>query len=246
MGIARAARAQEAKTAPLAAIDADTAAALIRMDKTLSAKEFSFRSETMRAYVGPNGELLHVAHVTKFVIRRPDRLLADVNGDDGETKMMYDGKNFVVYGVQRKKYVSIPASGEIGKMLDFAEDRIGLDFPLSPLLGDNPARALLEGVTTGGPVGTAMIDGVRCRHFYFVQSPDLNMELWLEDNDRALPHRLFITYNLLPGRPTFSAELSDWDFSIHPSDSDFVFTLPPGVEQMTLKSSAAAPTGTRQ
>jgi hypothetical protein len=233
-----------AQAPQVAAISADTAAALDRMSKTLRAHAFSFRSDTIRAYVGPNGELLHIAHTSKFTIRRPDKLLDEVNGDDGPAKIMYDGKNFVIYRPEQKKYVSIPVTGHIERMLAAVEDRVGVDFPLEDLLSDNPAAALLSGVTTGGQVGTAMIDGVNCRHFYFVQSPDLNMELWLEDNDRALPRRLFITYNLLPGRPTFSAELSDWDLSVRPADADFVFRRPAGVQEVSVKPKAAAPAGT--
>jgi hypothetical protein len=46
-----------------------------------------------------------------------------------------------------------------------------------------------------------------------------------------------VTYRSLPGRPIFIAELSDWDFSIRPPDSDFVFQPPPGVSQVELKPS---------
>jgi hypothetical protein len=235
--------AQGLQAPQVAAVSADTAAALDRMSKTLRANAFSFRSDTIRAYVGPNGELLHIAHTSKFILRRPDKLLTDVNGDDGSTKIMYDGTKFVVYRPNQKKYMSISVTGHIERMLAAVENRVGIDFPLEDLMSDNPAAALLSGVTTGGPVGTAMIDGVRCDHFYFVQSPDLNMELWLEDNDRALPRRLFVTYNLLPGRPTFSAELSDWDFSVHPSDADFVFRPPAGVQEVAVKPKAAASAG---
>jgi hypothetical protein len=227
----------------VAAIDAGTAAALDRMGKTLLADAFSFRSHTIRAYVGPNGELLHIAHTSKFVIRRPDKLLTEVTGDDGSTSMLYDGSKFVIYRPEQKKYLSIAVTGHLESMLAVVEERVGVDFPLEDLLSDNPSAALPSGVTTGGAVGTAMIDGVRCRHFYFVQSPDLDMELWLEDNNRAVPRRLFVTYNLLPGRPTFSAELSEWDFSAHPSDADFVFRPPPGTEEVAVKPKAAAPSG---
>ena len=64
-------------------VSEDASAALARMSKTLHASEFSFRSRTFRAYVGPNGELLHIAHATKTVFRRPDRLSVDISGDDG-------------------------------------------------------------------------------------------------------------------------------------------------------------------
>jgi hypothetical protein len=55
--------------------------ALKRMGKTLAAKQFSFQARTLRAYAGPNGELLHIAHTSKIIYRRPDRLSVSVTGD---------------------------------------------------------------------------------------------------------------------------------------------------------------------
>ena len=55
-------------------IGADARDALARMGKTLSAKQFSYRARTVRSYVGPNGELLHIEHTTKTIYRRPDYL----------------------------------------------------------------------------------------------------------------------------------------------------------------------------
>ena len=66
------------------------------------------------------------------------------------------------------------------------------------------------------------------------------MELWVEDNERALPRRVFITYRSLPGHPTFLAELSDWDLSIHPTDAEFTFQPPAGVTQVEIKAKAGA------
>jgi hypothetical protein len=95
-----------------------------------------------------------------------------------------------------------------------------------------------SGVTSGGRVGTSTIDGVRCNHFFFVQAlDDLELELWLEDNEEASPRRFVVTYRSLPGRPNFVADLSGWDFSIQTPDSAFVFQPPPGVTQVELKAS---------
>jgi len=225
---------------PPAVISDEASAALGRMGKTLMAPQFSFRSRSMRAYAGPNGELLHIVHATKTVVRRPDRLLVEVTGDDGSTKMIYDGKTLVVYGVTQKQYASIPVSGNIDAMLNVAETRLEADFPLADLLTDNPQKSVLSGITSGGQVGMATIDGVPCRHFFFVQSPDLDLELWLEDNEQSLPRRVFVTYRSLPGHPTFLAELSDWDLAIHPADADFVFQPPAGVTKVELTAKAGA------
>jgi hypothetical protein len=229
-----------AQSPPEAAIDKEASAAFARMSKALTANQFSFRAHTVRAYAGPNGELLHIAHTAKTVVRRPDRLLIDATGDDGSTKMIYDGKTLVVYGVAQKQYASIPVTGKIEAMLDVAENRLGVDFPLADLLTDDPQKSVLSGITSGGQVGTATIDGSQCRHFFFIQSPDLELELWLEDNEQSLPRRVFVTYRSMPGHPTFLAELSDWDLSIHPADAEFVFQPPAGVAKVELPSKPSA------
>jgi hypothetical protein len=228
-----AAVAQIAPSPPDTPVSADVNVALSRMGKALRADHFSFRSASLRAYAGPNGELLHIAHNSTFVVRRPDRLLVDVTGDDGEAKMYYDGKVLVIFSADRRQYVSIPVPDKLDEMLDAAETRLGLDLPLVDFLSSDPHKSLLDGVTSGGKVGTAIIDGVNCQHFFFVQS-DLDLELWLEDNDRALPRRLVVTYQALPGRPRFMAELSNWDFSTPHPDQEFAFQPPAGVVQVEL------------
>jgi len=231
------------ETAQETAIGPDAAEALAWMGKTLSAKQFSFQSRTFRSYAGPNGELLHIAHTTKTIYDRPDRLSVSVTGDDGSIKIVYDGKTLVLYAAEAKQYVSVPVTGNIEKALDFLEERIGTDFPLADLLSDDPAGAVASGITSGGKVGISTIDGVRCNHFFFQQAADdLELELWLEDNERALPRRFVVTYRSLPGRPIFVAELSDWDFSIRPPDRDFVFQPPAGVTEVELKASAVTAT----
>ena len=62
--------------APSDTLSADVSDALARMNKTLLGKEFSFQANTLRAYAGPNGELLHITHKITMVVRRPDRLAA--------------------------------------------------------------------------------------------------------------------------------------------------------------------------
>jgi len=84
------------ESAPAAGIGPDARDALARMGKTLSAKQFSFQSRTFRTYAGPNGELLHIAHSTKTIFRRPDRLSVTVNGDDGSIKILYDRKVLIL------------------------------------------------------------------------------------------------------------------------------------------------------
>lgn len=229
-----------------AAVASDVVTVLERMGKTLAAPQFSFKVRTIRSYAGPNGELLHVEHVIKTTLRRPDRLAVESIGDDGTTRLFYDGKTVTLVGQDPKQYAQAQAPNTIAGLIDFLIDKLGADMPLADLLVDSPAGALLSDIVSGGQVGTATIDGTKVKHFFFNQLPDVDLELWLEDNERALPRRVYIVYRSLPGRPNFFADLSDWDLSTRPADNLFVFQPPAGATKVEPKPrGSAAPASAR-
>src|SRR5713101_4955691 len=88
-------------------ISEEASAALLRMGQTLRAAEFSFQARTIRVYSEANGEPLHIFHKLKVTMQRPNHLLVDVTGDDGSTKLVFDGKTAVVYSAAQNKYASI-------------------------------------------------------------------------------------------------------------------------------------------
>jgi hypothetical protein len=225
------------------AISADASSALAQMGKTLSAQAFSFQARTIRVYSDASHESLHIEHTFKVTVRRPDRLLVDGVGDDGATKLMYDGKTLVVVLVDQKKYVSIPVPDTLKGMLQVAVGHFDMDFPLADFLVDAADKAFLTGITAGEEVDTATIDGVPCRHLVFTQPPGIQLELWLEKNDQSLPRRLIVTYHSLPGQPIFIADMSDWNFSVHPADGDFVYQPQEGFvrQDLTPQTAVTAP-----
>jgi hypothetical protein len=216
---------------PKPTISEDARAAVAQMGKTLLAKEFSFRARTIRAYANDNGVLLHIGHDFTITVHRPDRLRVDATGDNGPRKLFYDGKTVVLAIAGGSLYATLPVPDTIEMMMHVVMGRFGLDFPLADFLTDAPDKAFLSGVTSGREVNQVTIDGVPCRHLVFSQPPGIELELWLEV-DRAVPRRLIVIDNTLPGKPHFIAEMSDWDFSVHPTDADFTFTPPSGAKQI--------------
>jgi hypothetical protein len=99
----------------------------------------------------------------------------------------------------------------------------------------------LAGVSEAKVVNEVTIGGVLSRHLTLFQPPGLELEIWLTKNEQSLPERLFITYRSIPGQPTFIATFSDWNFSIAPTDADFVFQPPEGAKQVVLKAPAPPP-----
>jgi hypothetical protein len=229
-----------AATVPKPAISEDARSALAQMGTTLLSKEFSFRARTIRVYSNRGDVLLHIEHEFKVTVHRPGRLLIDATGDDGSRNLIYDGKTVVLTADNGKLYTSLPVPDTIERMMQVVIGRFGVDFPLADFLTDTPDKAFLTGVTSGREVGTVMIDGVPCRHLVFSQPPGIELELWLEKNDRAVPRRLIVTYSSLPGKPNFVAEMSDWDFAAHPSDSEFAFNPPEGAKQVEFGAAIAA------
>lgn len=219
-------------------ISAEAQNAVSAMSKTLSRDGFSFQDRTIREYNGANGQPLHIFHTANVVVRRPDRFAVAVTGDDGTTKIAYNGKNLILYSQTTNRYASLAVSGTIEEVLREASIRLGMDFPLADLLADAPDKAFLYEVTSGYVVDTVPVDDVSCLHLFFMQPPGIELELWTEKNDRALPRRLIATYRSLPGEPRFIVEISNWKTGLHPSDSDFEFSVPQGATKMELGQEA--------
>jgi hypothetical protein len=216
---------------PKPTITQDARAAVAKMGETLRANDFSFRARTIRPYANQNGVLLHTEHDFKVTVHRPDRMLIDGDGDDGPRKLFYDGKSVVLSLDGGSHYATLPVPNTITMMMHVVMGRFGLDFPLADFLTEAPDKAFLSGVTSGREINKVTIDGVPCVHLVFAQPPGIELELWLEA-DRGVPRRLIVIDNDSPGKPNFVAEMSDWDFSVHPTDADFAFAPPSGATQM--------------
>jgi hypothetical protein len=222
------------------AISEEAATAVSQMGKTLLAKEMSFTAKTIRVYLDESGQPLHIFHTLRAVVRRPDQLAVQSAGDDGSHDLFYDGKSVSIFFPDSKQYAVIAAPGDIPSALGEVRDQLGIDFPLVDFFTEAPDKSFLSGVTAGWQVGTAKVDGVECRHLFFSQRGGIDLELWVEKNDAAIPHRLIATYRLLSGQPNFIAEFANWNAIVRSFDSAFTFQPPAGATKMEL-SHAAAP-----
>ncbi len=143
-------------------ITAEASAALAQMGQALLGKQFSFQARTLRVYADTDGRFLHIGHTLKVLVRRPDRMRVDIDGDDGATRLFYDGKTLIVYRPGEKEYVSIPVPNTIDGMLKEGGTRLGLDFPLEDFFEPSPRQ--------GGSVrrhrcqDRQRSDDRRCRH----------------------------------------------------------------------------------
>jgi hypothetical protein len=232
------ARAADPAKSPTPGISAEATTAIQQMGKTLSANEFSFQAQTIRAYQDNDGQPLHIFHTMKVVVHRPDRLAVHRTGDDGASDLLYDGKTVAIFGASANKYVQVAAPTDIDATLDEVADGLGVDFPLADFVDADPGKSFLSDVTSGREVNTVTIDGKPYRHLFFSQAGGIDLEIWLAKTEQAVPRRLVVTYRLMPGQPQFVAEFSDWNFSAHPADAAFVFQPPAGATKVELQAVA--------
>jgi hypothetical protein len=221
------------------AISDEAATAVSQMGKTLLARDLSITTRTIRVYLNEFGQPLHIFHTMKIVVRRPNRITIESTGDDGKYNLFYDGKAASIFFPDRKEYAVMAASGDIPSALNELADKINVDFPLSGFFTNAPDKALLGDAIAAWQVGTAYIDGVECRHLFFHQKSGIDLELWVEKNNAATPHRLIVTHRLLPGQPSFIAEFTSWNTQAHPSKSEFVFRPPADAKKIKLTSAVA-------
>jgi hypothetical protein len=221
-------------TEPTLAISKEANAAVERMGKTLAQEDVSFKAKTMRVYQDTDGDYLHIVHNINVLAARPDKIAVTATGDDGTIRLVYNGQQVSVFDAVDNKYGQIPMTGSLQHMFEQVGERLGVEFPLADFLGDEPTQSFLTGVISGKEVDTDRIDGAPCRHLFFTQSGATELELWVENNDRAVPRRLVITYRALPGTPNFVAEFSDWNFQNRPSDAEFVFQPPGGATKVDV------------
>jgi hypothetical protein len=231
-------RAADSAKSATPGISAEANSAIQQMGKTLSANDFSFQTRTIRAYQDADGQLLHIYHTMKVVVRRPDRFAVHRTGDDGTNDLFYDGKTVAIFAESANRYVQTVAPNNIEAMLEEVADRLKVDFPLADFVDTDPGKSFLSDVTSGREVNTVTIDGKPYRHLFFSQAGGIELELWLDKTEQALPRRLIVTYRLLPGQPNFIAEFLDWNFSAHPSDAEFVFQPPAGAKKVELQIAA--------
>jgi len=229
-----AARAAEPAKPTQPGISAEANAAIQQMGKTLSANEFSVQARTIRVRQDDDGQPLHIFHTMKVIAHRPDRLSIHVTGDDGGERLVLRRQDGRHLRAKENKYARIAAPNNIEAMLDAVTERLHVDFPLADFLDADPGKSFLSGVTSGREVDTVTIDGNPSRHLFFSQAGGIELEAWLDKTEQAVPRRLIVTYRLLPGQPNFIAEFSDWNFSAHPSDTEFVFQPPAGAKEVAL------------
>jgi len=218
------AAAQEADT-----IDPQANQVLQQMGEYLGSLEhFRVHAEAAADEVIDTGQLIAFGHTVDMVVRRPDRLWVDVNGDIGHKRVLYDGRTARLLDYTYGTVAQTEGRATIEATIDDLIDRLGVVVPLAELAFDDPYATLIGNVETGSYLGIRVVDGIEYHHLAFTQET-IDWEVWIENGARPLPRKLLIRYKDEPGSPQFVAILSDWDLADASPDALFSSQTPIGM-----------------
>ena len=208
------------------------ATALRRMSETLAgAQGIRFVAQAYYDEALPDGRRVQHEEAIRYTLSRPNGLRVEFHDAGEERILVYDGSMATLYEPGRRYYAITSAPPTVDEALDMLARDMDVIVPLSDFLFRDAGGVLLEKVTTARRVGTATLGGVETDHFAFRQA-GLDCELWIARGERAVPVRITLTYRNVPGRPQFTATMSDWDLLAQTEATDFKITIPAEARQI--------------
>jgi hypothetical protein len=200
-------------------------------DYLTSAKSFSLRTDVTVEEVMKTGQKIQLSRSSEILVRQPDRLRAEIESDNGVTRLYFDGKKLSRFDLDKNIFASIDAPGSLEAALDHAMEKYHVDAPLADLLAGNPYDNYISNTDEGFYAGLHYLEGGEYHHLA-LSNENVDYQVWIADGPAPLFRKIVITYKHLPGAPQFSAEMFDWDFNPRTPDMVFDFYPPIDAEQI--------------
>ncbi len=205
-------------------------------DTLAHAKAFSCKAEVWEDVVVAG----HKVTTTKTIeaqVRRPNRLRLEIRSPKRSRGFWYDGKTLTLLDRMKNLYGTVAVPETIDKVLDAANDKFGITFPLEDLLVSDPYTSAMAGIKGGAYFGKVTVLGTPCLHVGF-STEEVDWQLWIQDGDNPLPRKLVITYKKEAAQPQFTALFSDWKLKTGIEDKTFTFTPPKGAAKIEILPAA--------
>lgn len=216
------------------AIDPKIDALIQQMSKSLTqAKTFSFDSSITVDTVLDNDQKVQTSRTQHDIVRRPDGAAATVTGDNLNLNFVYDGKQVMLYNLDKPAYALVDSPPTLDATFDMLANDYGLVIPLADLLSSDPYHALVDQVTSAQDLGIGYVNDIKCHHLAFREDA-IDWQIWIDQGDVPIPRKIVITYKQMPQSPQFTAVLSNWNLAAQPPADAFTITPPANVTRSDL------------
>jgi hypothetical protein len=202
-------------------------------------QQFGIKVEEIFDEMSASGQKTQLSNWRSVFVSRPNRIMAESEGDTAKRHFYYDGKTITLYDPEAKLYAIDKAPATIDAMFDYLNETHGFSLPTADLLFTDPYKVLTEHVEEGEYLGLHRVGEKKCHHLGFRQR-GVDWQLWVDSGEKPLPLKFLITYRRLPGEPQF-ATVFTWDVSAKPSDDVFAFKPPQGAKKIEFVINKNAP-----
>jgi len=216
----------ETENTSQAMVDPEAAEILKEMSDTLeAAKEFTFDTEITNDRTLDSGQTIQISGTMKTAVKRPDHAYAKYTGDFNTREIWYSGDELTLYIPDKDFYGVLKTPDTLDATMDFLMDEYNFSLPLADVISADPYTSVMETTTGGFVVGDSMVRGVECTHLAFT-AQYVDWQVWISNDDPALPYKLVIEYKELEGVPQYQAIFSNWNLNPKLSKSAFKPNLP--------------------
>ncbi len=220
------------------AIDAQADRILRQMSDYLGGfHQFTFHIESSVDTLLPCNQKLQLSRAVDMFVKRPNRLRANIDGDQVDQELYYDGKSITLYTKDVNVYASLDAPPTIEAAMDYAIVSYGLIAPMVDLIYKDAYEILIGDVQSGSYVGLSKVFGVECHHLVF-RGAETDWQIWIENSRTPLPRKIVITSKWVAGGPQLTTFLNKWDASTPIKESIFSFKAPETTERIEFLPAA--------
>lgn len=197
-----------------------------------SMDKYAFRAVVTDNITDEDGTVNQYRHDVTVKIDRPGKLRVDVNGDTRNRSNYLNHGLYTMVDHEFGYYGQLKIPETIDKGLDFIFEIYGIRAPLAQLIYSNMHKRVK--FIKSKNFGTMMVDGTECHYIAF--SNDVrDVHVWIETGDKPLVKNYSIIDNTGENEHRINTSLY-WDINTQIVDSDFIFSVPKGVEKISVQS----------
>ena len=216
-----------------APIDEKAIATLKEMSNYLGESQtMSFHINSYFDMVQKAGTKIKVNRASKVLLKRPNQLNIQAEGDDGSAvSIWYDGSKLTMWMRDINQVMSDDIEGTTDAMLDHLIDKFDVQLPLSDLFYTDVSTSLTKEIESATYVGIRLVDGIKCHHLFF-RSPDVDWQIWIEADATPVPRRFAMDFIGEDNDPQYMANMTSWSIGGELGDFNFVAAVPESVKKV--------------
>jgi hypothetical protein len=177
-----------------------------------------------------SGQKIELGSQVTAWIKKPRKARVEFNYRNGErATILMNGETVAIYSALPSGemiYDEVNQPGDIDATFLYVSGVLQSHDQLKGFFAIDFTERLQRLISSGQYLGVANLSGVVCDNLA-LRSDEHDIQIWIRQGAKPLPHRLAVYYTSIEGQPGFRADFTDWDFNPDIHENTFVISPPP-------------------